>query len=242
MQGQHSHGVAHHRCRFPQEYALANKIDHRRNVIMREDVLGTPLDTWLMQQFEPPQRRRTFARLIGRATVGAPAPAPAAAPGSTIAEIDAKLARYRTALEAGADPSVVTAWIAEAQVERHLVTQHQATSAKPAEAIQQLSEEDIIAIVEEDQGDRTAASRDGRLIGGVQLLLRDGRHAIPAAVAGERPAAVPEDTAAGFHSASSFSCFALPGSSPCLGNVPFAVQTAIRAGTTISRHGRPGPG
>ncbi|WP_018788723.1 recombinase family protein [Micromonospora sp. CNB394] len=31
MQGQHSHGVAYYRCRFPQEYALANKVDHRHS-------------------------------------------------------------------------------------------------------------------------------------------------------------------------------------------------------------------
>ncbi|WP_051107042.1 recombinase family protein [Salinispora arenicola] len=41
MQAQHSHGVAYYRCRFPQEYAIANKVDHPRNVILREDVLVT---------------------------------------------------------------------------------------------------------------------------------------------------------------------------------------------------------
>lgn len=159
MQGQHSHGVAYYRCRFPQEYALVNKIDHPRNVIMREDILITPLDTWLAQQFGPLQRRHTIATLIEQATVGAPTPAPAAAPGPTGAEIDAKLARYRAALKAGADPAVVTAWIAEAQAERRLITQQQAPSTKPAEAVQQWSEGDIIKIVEE-LGDVVAALRD----------------------------------------------------------------------------------
>ncbi|MFV2104953.1 zinc ribbon domain-containing protein, partial [Micromonospora sp. LOL_024] len=45
MQGQHSHGVAYYRCRFPQEYALANRVDHPRNVILREETLINPLDT-----------------------------------------------------------------------------------------------------------------------------------------------------------------------------------------------------
>jgi site-specific DNA recombinase len=44
MQGQHSHGVAYYRCRFPQEYALANHVEHPRNVIMREDLMVKPLD------------------------------------------------------------------------------------------------------------------------------------------------------------------------------------------------------
>jgi hypothetical protein len=47
QQGQSSHGVAYYRCRFPQEYALANAIDHPRNVIMREDIMIGPLDAWL---------------------------------------------------------------------------------------------------------------------------------------------------------------------------------------------------
>ena len=47
MQGQHSHGTAYYRCRFPEEYAQANKVDHPRNVIMREEILIKPLDTWL---------------------------------------------------------------------------------------------------------------------------------------------------------------------------------------------------
>ncbi|HEU4427086.1 MAG TPA: recombinase family protein [Pilimelia sp.] len=72
MQGQHSHGVAYYRCRYPQEYALANKVDHPRNVIMREEVLIRPLDTWLVQEFGPLQRRHTIAKLVGQAATGVP--------------------------------------------------------------------------------------------------------------------------------------------------------------------------
>lgn len=61
MQGQHSHGIAHYRCRFPQEYALANKIQHPRNVIMREEALILPLDRWLSQAFSPTRREHTIA-------------------------------------------------------------------------------------------------------------------------------------------------------------------------------------
>jgi site-specific DNA recombinase len=42
MQGQHAHGAAYYRCRFPQEYALANKVQHPRNVILREELLIRP--------------------------------------------------------------------------------------------------------------------------------------------------------------------------------------------------------
>jgi hypothetical protein len=61
MQGQHSHGVAYYRCSYPEEYALANNIDLPRNVIMREETLIRPVDTWLFQEFSPLQRRQTIA-------------------------------------------------------------------------------------------------------------------------------------------------------------------------------------
>ncbi|MFT2017182.1 zinc ribbon domain-containing protein [Streptomyces sp. 796.1] len=32
MQGQWSHGEAYYRCRFPEEYALANHVQHPRNI------------------------------------------------------------------------------------------------------------------------------------------------------------------------------------------------------------------
>ncbi|WP_372492478.1 hypothetical protein [Salinispora arenicola] len=53
MQAQHSHGVAYYRCRFPQEYAIANKVDHPRNVILREDVLVTPLTPGSSENSDP---------------------------------------------------------------------------------------------------------------------------------------------------------------------------------------------
>jgi hypothetical protein len=47
---------AYYLCRFPVEYALANKISHPRNVYLREaDVLGH-VDDWLAES--PPKPRR----------------------------------------------------------------------------------------------------------------------------------------------------------------------------------------
>jgi site-specific DNA recombinase len=51
MQGQYSHGSVYYRCRYPQEYALANQVEHPRNVIMREDSLIAPLDSWIARLF-----------------------------------------------------------------------------------------------------------------------------------------------------------------------------------------------
>ncbi|WP_337661972.1 recombinase family protein [Actinoalloteichus sp. AHMU CJ021] len=53
MQGQQSRGVLFYRCRFPNEYGLANKVEHPRNVYLAErDLLG-PLDDWLSRSFAP---------------------------------------------------------------------------------------------------------------------------------------------------------------------------------------------
>lgn len=161
MQAQHSHGVAYYRCRFPQEYAIANKVDHPRNVILREDVLVTPLDTWLIGEFGPLQRRHTIAKLVNRLAPDAPTATPATPAGPTVAEYDAKLARYRAALEAGADPAVVAGWIAETQAERRHAKERQRTptSAEATAKIRHFTQEEIITIVEE-LGDLVAALRD----------------------------------------------------------------------------------
>jgi len=150
MQGQHSHGVAYYRCRFPLEYSPGN---HPRNVIMREELLIRPLNAWLAQEFGPAQRRHTVAKLVEQVTAGVPTE-PAVPAGPTVVECDAKLARYRAALEARADPAVVANWITETQTERQCAQQpHQA-----ADGISQLTEDQIIAIVEE-LGDMITALR-----------------------------------------------------------------------------------
>ncbi|WP_347404795.1 recombinase family protein [Micromonospora sp. WMMD1102] len=161
IQGQHSHGVAYYRCRFPQEYALVNKVDHPRNVIMREEALITPLDTWLVQEFGPLQRRHTIAKLVDQLALGAPATASATPVGPTVADCDAKLARYRAALEAGADPAVVAGWIAETQAERQLAEQQEraVTASGVPDTTGHLTEEEITTIVEE-LGDLVTAVRD----------------------------------------------------------------------------------
>ena len=161
MQGQHSHGVAYYRCRFPQEYALANRVDHPRNVILREETLINPLDTWLVGEFGPLQRRHTAAKILNQLALGVPAALPAPPLGPTVAECDAKLDRYRAALDAGADPAVVAGWIAETQPERLRAEQHQqtATTAKTPDKASHPTEEELFAIIDE-LGDLVTALRD----------------------------------------------------------------------------------
>ena len=117
MQGQQNKQALYYRCRFPTEYGLANKVDHPRNVYLAERDLLTPLDQWLSTSFAPHQLPGTIQALYSaQPDIGNNSGAVIA--GHVIQECDAKLTRYRAALEAGADPQLVTRWITEVQARR----------------------------------------------------------------------------------------------------------------------------
>ena len=129
MQAQRSHGDVYYRCRFPQEYALANRVRHPRNGYLAERVLVGPLDTWLGKAFAPASLDHTITALHEAQ----------AAPDDADSEIqrvlldcDRRLASHRAALEAGADPTVVAGWMAEIQARRAaaLAQTRQATGAR----------------------------------------------------------------------------------------------------------------
>ncbi|WP_322753844.1 recombinase family protein [Frankia sp. Cas3] len=115
MQGNWNHGHAHYRCRYPQEYAAANHIDHPLAVYLREDAVTPALDTWLATAFAPSHIEATMTALEDTQP---DKPHTADPLRQAIADSDRKLARHRAALEAGADPVIVTGWIAEVQAER----------------------------------------------------------------------------------------------------------------------------
>ncbi|SCG12933.1 Recombinase zinc beta ribbon domain-containing protein [Streptomyces sp. MnatMP-M27] len=117
MQGQQSQGRLYYRCRFANEYALANKITHPRNVYLSEKDLLPPLDNWLALAFAPHRLEETIALMQAAQPDIAPAPGAQDAE-RVIAECDTKLARYREALEAGTDPKLVAQWTAEVQAHR----------------------------------------------------------------------------------------------------------------------------
>ncbi len=119
MQGRYNHGLAHYRCRYPSEYAVVNEVDHPRNVYLREDAVVGPLDGWLAQVFDPDNIDETLDTLHAARESGDDAEmAKAGAARKRLADCDRRLTRYRAALDSGADPAVVTTWIAEVQAER----------------------------------------------------------------------------------------------------------------------------
>lgn len=118
MQGQWNHGRAHYRCRFPNEYALANAVDHPRTVYLREDQIIPELDRWLAGVFDPEHLPQTCEAL---AAVSGPSEADSArleAARRKVSDCDSRLERYRAALDRGGDPAVISTWIAEVQGER----------------------------------------------------------------------------------------------------------------------------
>jgi hypothetical protein len=80
MAGNYNHGAAHYRCRFPAEYALANRIDHPRTVYVKEAAILPRLDEWLASSFAARNLEATLDTLaaVGAADLAAEARAEAA--------------------------------------------------------------------------------------------------------------------------------------------------------------------
>ncbi|MFE9958918.1 hypothetical protein [Micromonospora sp. NPDC005299] len=76
-----------------------------------------PLDTWLASAFTPHRLQQTITAMADAPPLEHP-PALATAAQAIITDCDTKLERYRAALDAGADPTVVTGWITQTQAER----------------------------------------------------------------------------------------------------------------------------
>ncbi|MEU1881423.1 recombinase family protein [Streptosporangium sp. NPDC020072] len=106
MEGSWNNGRPHHRCRFPAEYALANKIEHPRTVYVREDQILDELDPWLCQIFTPANLQRTVETLLDTRNGEADRLAVETAR-RTIDDCDRRMVRYRTTLDAGGDSQEV---------------------------------------------------------------------------------------------------------------------------------------
>ena len=144
MQGNWNHGRAHYRCRFPNEYAIANTIDHPLTVYVRENAILDPLDTWLAEAFAPRRIEQSLTALVDAQPDHTPA---VDAARRAITECERKLARHRAALEAGADPALVVTWSREVQQQRTLAEARLATLTSHHSANQRMSRDDIHTMV-----------------------------------------------------------------------------------------------
>ncbi len=117
MQGHWANEMAYYRCRFPAEYALANKVAHPLNVFVRERDVLPALDDWLATEFRP-HRIESAIQAMADAHRDPDAERAAGAARQAIAESEAKMDRYRAAIDAGGDLQEITRWINAARAER----------------------------------------------------------------------------------------------------------------------------
>jgi DNA invertase Pin-like site-specific DNA recombinase len=117
MQGNFNHGLPHYRCRFPNEYALGNHVQHPRAVYLRENQVVPALDRWLAKIFQPDQIEDTLTKLVDAQPDN---DAENSVEHRIIAECDRKLASYRATLDAGGDPTIISEWITQTQAEKTL--------------------------------------------------------------------------------------------------------------------------
>jgi hypothetical protein len=136
----------YYRCRFPAEYALANNVEHPLNVNLREDLVIGHVDGWLAREFAPHRLSQTIRDLAAAQQAG---PAREASGNEEaarkIAECDAKLTQYRAALDAGASPATVAAWISETEAEKatYALAARKTTARRP-----RMTEAEIKTIVD----------------------------------------------------------------------------------------------
>jgi site-specific DNA recombinase len=154
MQGTWNHSRPHYRCSYPTEYALDKGIDHPRAVYIREDQVVPELDRWIAKAFEPDGLEDTCRHLSETRVGTIEDDASVAATQDRLRECDERLAQYREALDAGADPAIVAGWIRELQAERRRL-EHQLRGYGPAPV---WSPEDIRRLVD-SLGDVTRVLR-----------------------------------------------------------------------------------
>ncbi len=117
MQGSWNHDQPYYRCKFPAEYAVTEQ-QHAKTVYVKEAAILPALDEWLAGLFADDEIDATCAAVEAAIEPDAAEDALETAARRKLKECDAKLAKYRQALEAGTDPSIVSGWIEEVNLER----------------------------------------------------------------------------------------------------------------------------
>jgi hypothetical protein len=143
MSGAWNHGEPYYRCRFPSEYAGATG-QHPSTVYLRESDVTPHLDAWLQRVFDPNNLDAAVAAFSAAQGPNDGAIARAEAARRAVADCGTRLAKYRAALEAGADPAVVAGWIKEVEADRLHAERELASTAGTA---QPLTDAEIRALV-----------------------------------------------------------------------------------------------
>ena len=148
MQGTWNNGKPHYRCQFPNQYASTND-RHPKAVYVREALVVPAVDQWLATLLDADHVEATIDAIAGAAESGGTSEAAASAR-RTIARCDARLASYRTALDAGGDPVTIGRWIAD--VIRHRDDAARDLSAAEAAEPKRPSRDDVARLIAEMGG------------------------------------------------------------------------------------------
>jgi site-specific DNA recombinase len=132
MQGSWNNNAAYYRCRFAAEYAVANQIAHPRNVFVRERDVLPALDDWLGRMLAGEHLEAAIDAMTAAQDNSAASDQVAAGARETIRACEAKIARYREAIDAGGDVTEISQWINQAKAER---LQAEAASRTAASAV-----------------------------------------------------------------------------------------------------------
>jgi site-specific DNA recombinase len=144
MQGHWANDSAYHRCRFPAEYAIANKVSHPLNVFVRERDVLPELDAWIATEFAPHRIEAAIDQMAASQGIPGAEQAVIAELRRSIGQCDAKIARYRAAIDAGGDIEEIAQWINAAKAQRLQAQALIRETATPA----RMTREDIKIIVE----------------------------------------------------------------------------------------------
>ncbi|UWS75370.1 recombinase family protein [Streptomyces noursei] len=161
MQGTFNHGHPHYRCRYPSEYAKSEAFDHPLAVYVREALILGELDNWIATVFAPGRLKATLHAMQQSQRAHIAAEPDLGAARRAIAECDRRLAQYRAALDAGANPTTVAGWISQAEADK-AAAQHQLATARAAQRTA-LTDEQITHMIKAlgDLTDRLLAADPG---------------------------------------------------------------------------------
>ena len=149
MEGSFNHGRLYYRCTASRDFVRQHGLSHPPMLYLREESIADPSDRFLdreLGQGNLTSSLRRIAEAEFRAALAAHDPDDEAGRlRDRIADADARIDRYRAALDAGADPAVVAGWIKEATALRRAAL---ARLGLVGEVPQRMSEDQVAAIVE----------------------------------------------------------------------------------------------
>jgi site-specific DNA recombinase len=149
MVGNPNHGRLYYRCKASRDLVRQHDLPHPPLLYLREDSIADQIDRFLYEELRGDNLAGSIRQLADahhRAELAAyEANDQSAGLRQTVAECDAKIARYRATLDAGGDPALIAGWISETSAIRAATLARIGIAAGPP---QRLSEDQIAALVD----------------------------------------------------------------------------------------------